>query len=69
MAAARTDPHGVALFDFDGENPNELSFKAGNTISLIEKVDSDWLRGRIDLQEGIFPSSFVEIVIDIPKCK
>ncbi|XP_062513578.1 SH3 domain-containing protein 19-like isoform X2 [Corticium candelabrum] len=67
VAAARTDPHGVALFDFDGENPNELSFKAGNTISLIEKVDSDWLRGRIDLQEGIFPSSFVEIVIDIPK--
>lgn len=65
-AATRTDPHCIALYDFDGQSPDEISFTAGTAISLIDRVDSDWLRGSIDSQEGILPSSFVEIVIDIP---
>ena len=71
MAAAidRTNPHGIALFDFDGQNPNELTFTAGAAIDLIDRVDSEWLRGNVGSEEGIFPASFVEIIIDIPECE
>lgn len=43
---------------------DELSLKAGDLIMLKSRVGSDWLRGRtINGQEGIFPKSFVEVVV------
>ena len=51
-----------ALFEFQGETDNELSFAAGDVIELQEEVDADWMRGRLGSKEGIFPSSFVEVV-------
>lgn len=66
-AIDHTGPYCIALFDFDGQNPNELSFMACTAIDLIDRVNSEWLRGKIGSEEGIFPSSFVEIIIDIPE--
>ena len=43
---------------------DELSLKAGDLIMLKSRVGSDWLRGRtINGKEGIFPKSFVEVVV------
>jgi hypothetical protein len=43
---------------------DELSLKAGDLIMLKSRVGSDWLRGRtIKGKEGIFPKSFVEVVV------
>ncbi|KAM9329741.1 SH3 domain-containing protein 19 [Gastrophryne carolinensis] len=49
-----------ALYDFCGENNDELSFKAGDVISLLESVDSDWLSGEFHGRTGIFPKNFVQ---------
>lgn len=46
------------------ESMDELSLKAGDLIMLKSRVGSDWLRGRtINGKEGIFPKSFVEVVV------
>ena len=35
-------------------------------MELLARVGSDWLRGRLGGQEGIFPRDFVEIRQDLP---
>lgn len=50
-----------ALYDFDGQSSEEISFKAGDILYLESKVTSDWWRGSKRGQTGIFPASFVEI--------
>ncbi|XP_072262009.1 SH3 domain-containing protein 19 isoform X2 [Pyxicephalus adspersus] len=49
-----------ALYDFCGENEDELSFKAGDIISLLELVDNDWMSGELHGRTGIFPKNFVQ---------
>uniref|UniRef100_A0A663LQ26 SH3 domain containing 19 n=1 Tax=Athene cunicularia TaxID=194338 RepID=A0A663LQ26_ATHCN len=51
-----------ALYDFHGENEDELSFKAGDTITEVEPVDKDWMSGEIQGKSGIFPKNFVQIL-------
>jgi hypothetical protein len=52
-----------ALYDYDAEEDNEISFKEGEILYLIEKDESGWWRGRNSKgQEGVFPSNFVEVV-------
>ena len=60
------EPHCVAQYDFNAEEPGELSIRTGDVIMLVEKVDADWLKGRLRGQEGIFPSGFVEVKVDLP---
>lgn len=55
-----------AVFDFEGQGDNELSFAPGDMIDTLEEVDADWMRGRIGMREGIFPKSFVEVISEIP---
>ena len=37
----------VAIANFSGED-GELSFKKGDTIKVIEKVDENWSKGRMN---------------------
>ena len=54
----------LSIFFFHAESMDELSLKAGDLIMLKSRVGSDWLRGRtINGKEGIFPKSFVEVVV------
>lgn len=64
--AVKSGPHCIALYSFDAEKIDELSFMAGDVIELLGKVDQDWLRGRLRDREGMFPVQFVEIKVDLP---
>ncbi|KAM9827402.1 uncharacterized protein ACB057_017793 [Neosynchiropus ocellatus] len=55
-------PQCVALFDYEGEEEDELTFSQGDVISLLEPVDSEWLRGQIHGRVGIFPLRFANVV-------
>ena len=48
----------VAIANFTGE-VDELSFKKGDTIKVLEKVDENWSKGKIGTTVGIFPVNFV----------
>eukprot|EP00731_Ephydatia_muelleri_P015604 Em0009g28a len=44
---------------------DELTFKGGELIIFKSRVSSDWLRGELlNGSEGIFPTNFVENVLD-----
>ncbi|KAK7801324.1 hypothetical protein U0070_016192, partial [Myodes glareolus] len=51
-----------ALYDFLGENDDELSFKAGDVITELEPVDDDWMCGELMGRSGIFPKNYVQFL-------
>ncbi|XP_064608748.1 SH3 domain-containing protein 19-like isoform X2 [Liolophura sinensis] len=55
-----------ALYEFTGENSQELSFKEGTVFLMHGPMGGtdDWRTGEIDGQVGLFPVSFVEEHMD-----
>nr|XP_045603255.1 dynamin-binding protein-like isoform X1 [Procambarus clarkii] len=58
------EPYGRALFSFRAQYPNELTFKKGDIIHLLKHVDSHWTLGRVRDSKGIFPTSYVDIIVN-----
>jgi len=53
------------VYDFvptSGWNSLELPLTKGELITVLRKVDANWLEGRKKGRRGIFPASFVQIV-------
>lgn len=55
--------HAVALYDFEAQQEDELSFEAGDHLLVMTRCDQDWLYGCTvkNSKFGIFPSSFVHL--------
>lgn len=60
-----------ALYNYDGTNDDELSFREGDFIHLISKDAGDpgWWRGELNGKEGVFPDNFAAIIQDSEKEK
>ncbi|XP_024136138.2 neutrophil cytosol factor 2 isoform X2 [Oryzias melastigma] len=52
------ETHLVALHSYQSPNPEDLSFKEGDKITLLARINQDWLEGRCNGNTGIFPASF-----------
>ena len=59
------EPHAKALFDFNGLSDFELNFPASAIIKLTNDVDSEWFEGVYNGDSGIFPKSFVKVVVPL----
>eukprot|EP00002_Diphylleia_rotans_P032209 TRINITY_DN6746_c0_g1_i1.p1 TRINITY_DN6746_c0_g1~~TRINITY_DN6746_c0_g1_i1.p1 ORF type:complete len:1802 (-),score=377.38 TRINITY_DN6746_c0_g1_i1:222-5627(-) len=51
-----------ALFDFVGADSSQLSFKAGQLITIVENDESGWCQGTVGEEIGWFPYDYVEVV-------
>ncbi|KAI4488097.1 hypothetical protein M0804_004945 [Polistes exclamans] len=61
--------YAITLYPFNAQFPNELNFGVGEVVHLIKHIDSEWMEGSIDDNKGIFPVSYVNIVVDCPEMK
>ncbi|KAM8880149.1 SH3 domain-containing protein 19 isoform 2-T2 [Spinachia spinachia] len=56
-----------AVHNFDAEGPGELSLRAGDVVTMVEQLDSQWYRGTCRGSTGFFPISYVEVLSNSPK--
>ncbi|NXN80376.1 HCLS1 protein, partial [Bombycilla garrulus] len=52
----------VALYDYQGDGDDEISFDPDDTITHIEMVDEGWWRGQCHGRVGLFPANYVKLL-------
>ncbi|XP_077135742.1 sorbin and SH3 domain-containing protein 2 isoform X3 [Ranitomeya variabilis] len=58
--AGREKEPARAVYDFKAQTPKELSFKKGDTVYILRKIDKNWYEGEHHGRVGILPISYVE---------
>jgi hypothetical protein len=53
-----------AAYAFAGQQEDELTFEAGDVITLVSRDEADWWRGEIDGRVGVFPANYVEPIVE-----
>ncbi|XP_014262057.1 uncharacterized protein LOC106674093 isoform X6 [Cimex lectularius] len=53
-----------AKFNFQAQTHLELSLVKGELVLLTRRVDENWFEGRIGTRKGIFPVSYVEVLVE-----
>ncbi|GFZ46719.1 hypothetical protein JCM24511_03939 [Saitozyma sp. JCM 24511] len=64
----RPESRAKALWDYNGSEADDLTFRSGDTIIIDEEVNDQWYRGRVIPQgqsyplerRGLFPSNYIE---------
>ncbi|KAG6827668.1 hypothetical protein H0H92_010830 [Tricholoma furcatifolium] len=67
-APAKQQAQARALWAYNesGENGDDLSFAAGETIDILEETNSDWWTGQARGRSGLFPSAYVQKIAPSP---
>ncbi|KAJ8000653.1 hypothetical protein DPEC_G00182600 [Dallia pectoralis] len=55
-----------ALHDFTPEGPEEMGLRAGDVVTNVEQVDSEWYRGSCQGSSGFFPVAYVKVLALAP---
>ena len=48
-------------FDYEAQQPDELSLRLGDVIVNIRRDDGGWWEGELDGRRGFFPDNFVRV--------
>lgn len=58
----RSQVQAKALYDFDAEDDDELDFKEGDVMSIVDQEDPNWWDAELNGRKGKVPSNYLEIV-------
>lgn len=53
-----------ALYDYQTTDASSLSFRKGQIIEVLTKLESGWWDGLLDDERGWFPSNYVTVISD-----
>ena len=54
--------HAKALYDYAGDNADELPFQEGDTIAIVDRMEQDWWKAE---KEGVVfavPAAYLEVI-------
>lgn len=49
-----------ALYTYEAQQPDELSFEEGDTLYILDQKDQDWWKAKCGRNAGLIPSNYVE---------
>ena len=52
-----------ALYDYTANMYDELTIRVGDIINIHDKQEDGWWLGELKGQVGIFPATYVEVVV------
>lgn len=58
-----TEGQARAKYNFVAQSDIELSLSKGELVSLTRRVDNNWFEGRIGNRKGIFPITYVDVLL------
>ncbi|KFZ08656.1 hypothetical protein V501_05860 [Pseudogymnoascus sp. VKM F-4519 (FW-2642)] len=59
-AATPAGPIFRAMYDFEGQSANELSFKKDEVVDIVQKENNGWWLAKINGREGWAPSAYLK---------
>lgn len=59
-------PYGVANQTFLAQDNDEITIREGENIKLIREIDSFWIEGFVNGEQGKFPKSYIKVIVDLP---
>ena len=69
MAKHKNEPPATpcarALYDYFGEDEDDLQFQEGDLITLLDRVDENWFLGELNGRNGIFPANHVQVLVPL----
>ncbi|ODV87514.1 hypothetical protein CANARDRAFT_6045 [[Candida] arabinofermentans NRRL YB-2248] len=55
-----------AIYDYKAQESEDLSFKQGDKIQIIERTSDAWWKGTLNGNSGMFPSNYVKVLGTVP---
>uniref|UniRef100_A0A3Q0QXG8 Hematopoietic cell-specific Lyn substrate 1 n=1 Tax=Amphilophus citrinellus TaxID=61819 RepID=A0A3Q0QXG8_AMPCI len=52
----------IAIYDYEGEADDEISFNPDDIIHNIEMIDEGWWKGQCHGRTGLFPAAYVQLI-------
>ena len=51
----------TALYDYDATSAEEISFKEGSVLSIVDASEVDWWKAEKDGKIGLVPATYLEL--------
>lgn len=51
-----------AMYDFTAEEDDELGFRAGDVIEVLDRSDASWWKGKLRGKSGLFPANYTMVL-------
>lgn len=55
-------PRARGLWDFNSVQPNELPFRTGDVLNIVDSSSGDWWTAELNGRQGLIPANYVQLI-------